>query len=583
MKKTLSFCILLFAFCIFVTACGKCEHTYDNACDATCNECGETREVSAHQWKDATCTTLKTCTVCKATEGEALGHTWVDADCDTPKTCSACGASEGEALGHAWVDADCDTPKTCSVCGASEGEAVGHAWVDADCDTPKTCSVCGASEGEALGHAWVDADCDTPKTCSACGTSEGEALGHSYENDYVISAEGHYQKCICHPELDAFVPHVDEDDNDVCDDCAYEYNCDYTVHLDREHASVKIEFINLSTGHKHTVDTDDSGVAIANLPKGDYSINVIHYNSGYIWLDKDNNIVLTEENNTYNATFEITTDRIEYVITIYDSAGNKPDDGIVLVYTSDAEVEGALGINSRSQAITYMYNGDYTLSIYADGCRKTISFVKDGPTSATVYMDNSAAPGTEENPMLLYDLAFLPYNNEFIAGLPFDNSYDFEAGESVYLLLPYAYKKTVSLGTDKLMLEYGGVVRQPNADGAYDIEAEYGESVILKLTAIEACTEDIRAIHLGSRFNPIYVNTSNLDGYSMTCELVAGESIYFMFVADSGSYFDATTEGCIATLNGDAMINTPVEGYNELCITAIEAGTYEIVFTYTSE
>ena len=134
----------------------------------------------AHNWADATCTEKKTCTLCKATEGEALGHTWVDADCVTPKTCSVCTTTEGEALGHTWVDANCVTPKTCSVCTTTEGEALGHTWVDADCVTPKTCSVCATTEGEALGHTWVDADCVTPKTCSVCATTEGEALGHTW-------------------------------------------------------------------------------------------------------------------------------------------------------------------------------------------------------------------------------------------------------------------------------------------------------------------------------------------------------------------------------------------------------------------
>lgn len=54
---------------------------------------------------------------------------------------------------HVWVDADCTTPKTCSVCGAVEGEALGHteeilAAKDATCDEAgltegKKCSVCG--------------------------------------------------------------------------------------------------------------------------------------------------------------------------------------------------------------------------------------------------------------------------------------------------------------------------------------------------------------------------------------------------------------------------------------------------------
>ncbi|MBR5452427.1 MAG: hypothetical protein IKV36_05505, partial [Clostridia bacterium] len=161
-----------------------CVHEYDNACDADCNKCGETREVAGHNWADADCDTPKTCNTCGATEGEALGHNWADADCTTPATCTVCGATTGEALGHDWADADCDTPKTCNTCGATEGEALGHDWADADCTTPATCTVCGATNGEALGHDWADADCDTPKTCNTCGATEGEALGHVYDDEY---------------------------------------------------------------------------------------------------------------------------------------------------------------------------------------------------------------------------------------------------------------------------------------------------------------------------------------------------------------------------------------------------------------
>ena len=90
---------------------------------------------------DATCTAPKTCSVCKATEGEALGHTWVNATCTTPKTCSVCGATEGAALGHIEVIDAAKTP-TCTETGLTEG---------------KHCSVCGEvlvaqTVVDALGH-----------------------------------------------------------------------------------------------------------------------------------------------------------------------------------------------------------------------------------------------------------------------------------------------------------------------------------------------------------------------------------------------------------------------------------------------
>ena len=101
----------LFACCMTVlvgyglAACKDeevCQHTYDNACDAICNECEEERSV-VHAWQNADCDTPKTCTVCGATEGEPKGHTWKDPDCDNPKTCSVCGIMEGVANGHAYT------------------------------------------------------------------------------------------------------------------------------------------------------------------------------------------------------------------------------------------------------------------------------------------------------------------------------------------------------------------------------------------------------------------------------------------------------------------------------------------------
>ena len=129
-----------------------------------------------HEWYAATCTAPKTCSLCDATEGEALPHTWQDATCTTPKTCSVCKTTEGAAAGHNWQDATCTTPKTCSVCNETEGEVSSHTWQDATCTTPKTCSVCKTTEGKVAAHKWQDATTETPKTCSVCKTTEGSKL-----------------------------------------------------------------------------------------------------------------------------------------------------------------------------------------------------------------------------------------------------------------------------------------------------------------------------------------------------------------------------------------------------------------------
>ena len=85
--KKLTLILLSVLMIVTLAACGskKCEqHVYDDCADTECNVCGETRD-SMHSWKDATCTTLKTCTVCQATEGEMLPHNWEDATCITAK------------------------------------------------------------------------------------------------------------------------------------------------------------------------------------------------------------------------------------------------------------------------------------------------------------------------------------------------------------------------------------------------------------------------------------------------------------------------------------------------------------------
>ena len=250
--------------CWYSEACPDCdthEHSYNEVVTAptctaagyttyTCSGCGDTYTDNAvaatgHSWNDATCETAKTCSVCGATEGDALGHSYnavvTDPTCTedgyTTYTCASCGdtytGNAVAATGHSWNDATCETSKTCSVCGATEGDALGHSynavvtaptctedgyttytcatcgdsyvddavaaaghsWNDATCETAKTCSVCGATEGDALGHSWADTTCQAPRTCSICGATEGSALGHNYVNGFCTDCDA-YQPAV---------------------------------------------------------------------------------------------------------------------------------------------------------------------------------------------------------------------------------------------------------------------------------------------------------------------------------------------------------------------------------------------------
>ena len=149
--KKLTLILLSILMIVTLAACGdKCEHTYDNACDATCNDCGETKAVSAHQWKDADCLNPKTCTVCGKTEGSALGHEWTTPDvdlCEVQSTCSRCGATDGENKEHTPEndDNDCSTALNCGVCGKEILAAGEHTPEkdDGNCTTEQKCTVCG--------------------------------------------------------------------------------------------------------------------------------------------------------------------------------------------------------------------------------------------------------------------------------------------------------------------------------------------------------------------------------------------------------------------------------------------------------
>ena len=65
-----------------------------------------------------------------------------------PRTCTLCGATEGEALGHKWKMLRALNLKN-ALYAVTEGEATGHQWKEATCTDPRTCTLCGATEGES--------------------------------------------------------------------------------------------------------------------------------------------------------------------------------------------------------------------------------------------------------------------------------------------------------------------------------------------------------------------------------------------------------------------------------------------------
>ena len=101
---------------VTVPALSNTEHytEYDRPLEPTCTDKGSVR----YQWKDAALYSVPNYIFTVSVP--ATGHSWVDATCTAPKTCSICGATEGEALGHeayTYAYADGVHTLTCTVCG----------------------------------------------------------------------------------------------------------------------------------------------------------------------------------------------------------------------------------------------------------------------------------------------------------------------------------------------------------------------------------------------------------------------------------------------------------------------------------
>ncbi len=143
--------------------CGyHCPHTYDNACDTTCNVCQTSRSIT-HTYDNA-CDT--TCNVCQATR--SITHTYDNA-CDT--TCNVCKATR--SITHSYSNS-CDT--TCNICEATR--SVTHSYSN-DCDT--SCNLCWYTRTvtHTLSGVWVvvgtSSMCKRVEVkCSVCGYNTGQ-------------------------------------------------------------------------------------------------------------------------------------------------------------------------------------------------------------------------------------------------------------------------------------------------------------------------------------------------------------------------------------------------------------------------
>ncbi len=195
------------------------------------------------------------CSVCneelsrKTVVLELADHTFSAATCTAPKTCSVCGATEGEALGHDYdangdgeiteEDGVVDPAPTCTAegvrtytcknCSASYTQAVsakGHTpGAEATCTTAQTCTVCNVTLVAAKGHAY-EGKVTTEPTCTEKGvktfTCKNDA-SHTYTEE--IAATGHTLT-----QVEAKAPTCGEAGWDAYEKCS---ECDYSTKVEK--------------------------------------------------------------------------------------------------------------------------------------------------------------------------------------------------------------------------------------------------------------------------------------------------------------------------------------------------------------
>ena len=151
MKKKLLALLGAVASLALFAGCGEkeCTHTYDNACDTTCNDCGEER-VTEHVYDNA-----------------------CDADCNV------CGDTRTPA-DHVYDNA-CDA--SCNVCG-DERTPSAHVGGTATCTAKAICEECGEAYGALLDHTYTVLVEDGDKhylACADCGDEKADSrVSHAY-------------------------------------------------------------------------------------------------------------------------------------------------------------------------------------------------------------------------------------------------------------------------------------------------------------------------------------------------------------------------------------------------------------------
>lgn len=236
-------------------------HTYDHACDTSCNVCGNARETEhkfSTQWSKNSTKHWHACTVCGAKDGESDHYPGPAATEEKAQYCLTCGLMmmakknhthqygaeyTGDKTGHWYACATCEEKKDfashvydslcdpdCNDCGykadvshvfesGMEKDETGHWGV---------CGVCGEAAEKTAHTPGPAATDEVPQTCTACGYELAPALSHTHEaaGDWHCDEDSHWKVCACGEKMEAAAHSWDDGTENAdstvtytCEDC----------------------------------------------------------------------------------------------------------------------------------------------------------------------------------------------------------------------------------------------------------------------------------------------------------------------------------------------------------------------------
>lgn len=626
------------ASCDELAICEKCGEAYgealdhawiDATCEApkTCGSCGITDgEALGHAWIDATCEAPKTCGSCGATDGEVLEHK----DEDLNGLCDWCDFTVKAPTSFTVnLVGDCELP--------AEGATV--KIISGDNEIPLTTDENGNASCELVYFDEVRAVIDTlpdgfiseTMEFTFDGTSLNIELTEVYTYDVYVLDENESplvdimvsfkrpsrsvrtdenglarlvvpKKEMGENDQFAYIPSMPEGYAlyDTQLNTVFQLNSGiaYTAHAaktmefslsakDTNGIPIKNASFTLTNDYDITynVVTDESGAALALLPKGEYTVEISHLSS--FFTPSSEFITLNTENNSYEATFEENTGLGPLTFTIYYSDGSAVEPGAIDVYTfygDGSGIDNLLGVNTNNQAISVMKNMDcFVFAIDADGNYATHKYYKNDPTDIDIIINKGDIAGSSaEHPFPALALTDLPYSAD-----AFIHSYEreFSAGESVYLNVMMALEKTVTIDGSKFSLEYNGAEIGPGEDGIISLtftDVQYGADAIIKITAKVDATEDLDIYCAGTFEDPILIYSNKAEQLTQNIKFYGvGQTKYFM-VANMNAF------SCKVLVNGegiDVSVEYPegdvANSYNfiDIVITANEIGEVTITFS----